>query len=696
MSTPDEGESLSKPQTEAEWKALLGEDGPLAAAIPGFQVREQQQDMLCAVGNAINNHSAAVIEAGTGVGKTFAYLVPALASGGRVIISTGTKTLQDQLFTKDLPLVKNALKTDTKTALLKGRANYLCTYRLHQAQTEGRFDDRRSISQLQRIADWQVITFSGDIAELSSVPRDAEIWQQATSTAENCLGSDCPDYDSCFIVKARREAQEADVVVVNHHLFFADLALKEEGFGELLPSANAVILDEAHQLPEIASTFFSDTLSSRQLLEFARDTLGEALVNAGDMPELRDSLSLLEKCVMDLRLAMDKPGLREPWYKIKSKPAIEKEINNLGDILNDLQDQLLVAAERSKGLESCYERVQLQSQRLQNLNNPKAGTVQWYETYTRSFSLISTPLDIADTFKKHLESWPCAWILTSATLAVGKSFDHFTTRIGMESPQELLLDSPFDYWHNALLYAPPNIPEPQNVEFVPSVVEASIPIINACGGRTFMLFTSYRALNEAAALLKGQIEYPILVQGESSQADMIKKFRKLGNAVLLGTSSFWEGVDVRGEALSCVIIDKLPFSSPGDPVLEARIKSIRESGGNPFGEYQLPQAVIALKQGVGRLIRDDNDKGVLVICDPRLRTKSYGTTFLNSLPRVPRTSKQEVVERFFEIIKSKSAISQDTVDDAVIDDEVVDKKADSNSGDSIDSTDKSTDGNKKQ
>jgi len=650
---------FKKPKTEQDWKNLLGKDGPLAASISGFQVREQQQAMLFAVGDALNNNSAAVIEAGTGVGKTFAYLVPAIASGGRVIISTGTKTLQDQLFSKDLPLVKKALKTDTKTALLKGRANYLCTYRLHRAQTEGRFDDRRSLTHLQRIADWQVMTYAGDIAELSSVPRDAEIWQHATSTAENCLGSDCPDYESCFVVKARREAQEADVVVVNHHLFFADLALKEEGFGELLPSANAVILDEAHQLPEIASTFFSDTLSSRQLLEFARDTLAEALANAGDMPELRDSLSLLEKCVMDLRLAMDKPGLREPWYKIKSKPAIEKEIANLGEILNDLQDQLLVAAERSKGLESCYERIQLQNQRLKNLNNPKAGTVQWYETYTRSFSLVSTPLDIADTFKKHLESWSCAWVLTSATLAVGKSFDHFTRRIGMESPAELLLDSPFDYWHNALLYAPPNIPEPQNVDFVPAVVEASIPVINACEGRTFMLFTSYRALNEAAALLKDQIDYPILVQGETSQADMIKKFRKLGNAVLLGTSSFWEGVDVRGEALSCVIIDKLPFASPGDPVLEARIKSIRESGGNPFGEYQLPQAVIALKQGVGRLIRDDNDKGVLVICDPRLRTKSYGTTFLNSLPRVPRTSKQEVVERFFEILKNNKNTDTD-------------------------------------
>ena len=638
---------------EVDVKTLLDNDGPLAAVIPGFQEREQQQKMLAAVSDALKNNSAAVIEAGTGVGKTFAYLVPALAFGGRVIVSTGTKTLQDQLFIKDLPLVKKALKTDTKIALLKGRANYLCTHRLSMAQSQGRFDDRRSLSYLQRIDDWQVMTFSGDIGELNNVPREAEIWQHVTSTADNCLGSDCEDYDTCFVVKARREAQEADVVVVNHHLFFADLALKEEGFGELLPSANAVILDEAHQLPEIASTFFSDTLSSRQLLELSRDTLGEALSAASDMPDLRDSLNLLDKCVLDLRLAMDKPGLREPWYKIKSKPGIEKGIQDLETILDDLLKLLTVAADRSKGLESCLERMQLQKERLDNLNNPKAGTVQWYETYTRSFSLISTPLDIADTFKKHLESWQCAWVLTSATLAVGQSFDHFTKRIGMESPTELLLDSPFDYWHNALLYAPPDIPEPQQADFVSSVVDAAIPVIEACGGRTFMLFTSYRALNEAAERLKDEIDFPILVQGDTSQGEMIKKFRKLGNAVLLGTSSFWEGVDVRGEALSCVIIDKLPFASPGDPVLEARIKSIRESGGNPFGEYQLPQAVIALKQGVGRLIRDDNDNGVLVICDPRLRTKSYGVTFLESLPRVPRTTKLEVVQRFFEIMKNK-------------------------------------------
>ncbi|HFC92175.1 MAG TPA: ATP-dependent DNA helicase [Leucothrix mucor] len=630
-------------------QGLLSDDGPLAAQIDNFQARPQQQEMADAVAVAIQNNSTAIIEAGTGVGKTFAYLAPALASGGRIIISTGSKTLQDQLYLKDLPLVKKALKSSSKTALLKGRANYLCLHRLQRSQAEAQFKDRRSITHIQRIADWAVITSVGDVSELNSVPRDAEVWSSVTSTADNCLGKECEDYTDCYVALARKKAQEADVVVVNHHLFFADMALKEEGFGELLPSANAVILDEAHQLPEIASTFFSDVLSSRQILELSRDILAESLANAADMPTLRDSLRELDKCVADLRLAMDKPGLREPWYKISTKPAIQQEMQHLDEILTELLKIMEHAAERSKELDSCFERLVDLKNKLNQLNSPKQNTVQWYETFTRSFSLVSTPLDIAEPFKKQLETWQCAWILTSATLAVQQSFDHFTQRIGMEQPVELLLDSPFDYWHHGLLYAPPDMPEPQQHNFVESVVEAALPVIKAAGGRTFMLFTSYRALNEAAELLEDEIEYPILVQGDSSQADMIEKFRDFGNAVLLGTSSFWEGVDVRGAALSCVIIDKLPFASPGDPVLEARIKAIREGGGNPFAEYQLPQAVIALKQGVGRLIRDENDKGILMICDPRLRTKSYGKTFLNSIPRVPRTSKQDVVERFFKV-----------------------------------------------
>lgn len=626
---------------------LLGEAGPFAQLIDGFQARPQQQSMLKAVQETLQTQGTAVIEAGTGVGKTFAYLAPALLCDERVIVSTGSKTLQDQLYHKDLPLVRKALKSAAKTALLKGRANYLCIHRLNTTLAEGRLPDRKSVTWLKRIRDWSELTSKGDIAELSAVPHDADIWARVTSTTENCLGAECGDYQDCFVVKARRAAQEADLVVVNHHLFFADMALKEEGFGELLPLANVVVLDEAHQLPEIASTFFSDTLSSRQLFDWKRDTLVEVLESASDMPQLRDLLDKLEKAVLDLRLAMDIPGQRAPWVRLRNKPAIIEHLQTLQDSMEALTALLEHAAERSKGLQSCHERLQEQQARLQRLHNPPPDTVQWFETFTRGFAITTTPLDVAVPFKKCMDELPCSWVMTSATLAVGQSFEHFSQRMGLDQATTLQLDSPFDYWRNSLLYLPAGLPEPQDGGFVPALVEAAIPVINACGGRTFMLFTSYRALHEAAELLQERIEYPLLIQGESPQRDMIERFRDLGNAVLLGTASFWEGVDVRGEALSCVIIDKLPFAAPNDPVMEARLEAIRQRGGNPFAEYQIPQAVITLKQGVGRLIRDQEDRGVLMICDVRLRTRSYGKIFLDSLPRMPRTQKLEIVERFF-------------------------------------------------
>lgn len=626
---------------------VLSAEGPFAKLIKGFQARPQQQAMLQTILTTMQQQSTAIIEAGTGVGKTFAYLVPALLNPERVIVSTGSKTLQDQLYHKDLPLVRKALHSSSKIALLKGRANYLCLYRMELTLTEGRLPDRNSVVWLRRIRDWAALTRTGDIAELSSVPHDADIWQRVTSTVDNCLGMQCKHYQDCHVVKARRNAQEADLLVVNHHLFFADLALKEEGFGELLPSANMVILDEAHQLPEIASGFFSDTFSSRQLLDWKRDTLLEAVENAADMPQIRDALDQFEKAILDLRLAMDVPGQRAPWSTINQKPAIASQLEVLQERFALLTGLLEHAAERSKGLQTAYQRLLEQQARLQRLYTPQADSVQWFETFTRGFTITTTPLDVAVPFRKSLAELPCSWVMTSATLAVGQSFEHFSQRMGMEGATTLQLDSPFDYWHHALLYLPAGLPEPQDRDFVSAVVEASIPVINACGGRTFMLFTSYRALNEAADLLREQIDYPLLVQGESSQRDMIDKFRELGNAVLLGTASFWEGVDVRGEALSCVIIDKLPFAAPNDPVLEARMDAIRQRGGNPFTEHQIPQAVIALKQGVGRLIRDANDKGVLMLCDSRLRTRNYGKIFLDSLPHMPRTQKLDIVKRFF-------------------------------------------------
>ena len=404
---------------------LLGEFGPFAQLIDGFQPRPQQQAMLQAVLEALKTQATAVIEAGTGVGKTFAYLAPALLCDERVIISTGSKTLQDQLYHKDLPLVRKALKSSSKTALLKGRANYLCLHRLKITQSEGRLPDKKSVVWLRRIGDWSGLTRTGDAAELSAVPRDAEIWQRVTSTTENCIGAECSDYQECFVVKARRAAQEADIVVVNHHLFFADLAIKEEGFGELLPLANVVVLDEAHQLPEIASSFFSDTFSSRKLQDWKRDTLLEVLANASDMPDLRDQLDVLEKAVLDLRLAMDTPGQRAPWARICHKPAIVEHVGLLTASMEQLAVLLELASSRSKGLQACYERLLEQQACLQRLQNPPADTVQWIETFTRGFALTSTPLDVAVPFKKCMAELPCSWVMTSATLAVGQSFEHF-------------------------------------------------------------------------------------------------------------------------------------------------------------------------------------------------------------------------------------------------------------------------------
>jgi ATP-dependent DNA helicase DinG len=594
---------------------------------------------------AIADSDTLVVEAGTGVGKTFAYLVPVLLSGKKVIISTGTKHLQDQLYQKDLPVICKSLKIPVKTALLKGRANYLCVHRLGNLLERG---DRASHShELVRIQQWAGLTRHGDIAELNDVPEDAPVWSLVTSTADNCLGAECPSYAECHVVKARRAAQGADVVIINHHLFFADLALKEDGFGELLPSANAFVLDEAHQLPEIASTFFGVNLSSRQLTDLARDTVAEQLSEAPDMVQLRDLADTLHNRVRELRLIMGNGAQRGPWPPLRKKPRVEKVLDEVGLCLDELREMLETVAERGRGLQHCARRAARCVDRLELMRSDPEAAVQWFETFRRSFILHNTPLEIARIFQEYVDSYRCAWVFTSATLSVGGNFAHFTLRLGLSNARCQGLDSPYDFENNVLLYLPKSLPQPMHPSYTTAVVKAVIPIIRASKGRAFVLFTSYRALFEAAELLEEHIEYPLLVQGTGPRRELIERFREQGNAVLLGTSSFWEGVDVRGQALSCVIIDKLPFASPGDPVMRARLDAIKSSGGNPFFEFQLPQAVISLKQGVGRLIRDEQDTGVLMLCDPRLLTRPYGKVFLNSLPSIPVTHDQRLVESFF-------------------------------------------------
>lgn len=626
----------------------LGEGGPLARVVDGFAPREVQQRMAAAVERAIADRGELVVEAGTGTGKTFAYLVPALLAGKRVIVSTGTKTLQDQLFGRDLPRVREALGVRLKSALLKGRANYLCRYRLDQARRDGQFADRADPARLASIAAWAARTKSGDLAELTGIPEDAGIWPRVTSTSDNCLGKECPFFDDCFVVKARREAQEADLVVVNHHLLFADLAIKREGFGEILPGAHAFVLDEAHQVPELAGQFFSVALSARQLLELEADSLREAAAESGARAALDRLGRAIEARAKAFRLAVEGLPMRGALRALLEREEAGAALDSLGDALADLAAALEAMAERSEGLAACHARAAELSTRLARLSSrPEPGWVHWYELTERGFVLASTPLDVAQPLRAFREQTNAAWIFTSATLTVGDRFDHFLAATGLDEPDTLALPSPFDFESNALCWLPTGLPAPNAPGYTEAVCSVLRPALAASGGRAFLLFTSHRALKRAAELL-ADLPYPLFVQGTAPRALLLERFRAAGNGVLLGAASFWEGVDVRGEALSLVAIDKLPFASPDDPVLEARIAASREAGGNPFMELQIPAAAIALKQGAGRLIRDVDDRGVLAICDPRVLTARYGRLFLESLPPMPITRQLADIAAFFE------------------------------------------------
>jgi len=628
---------------------LLSNNGVFSHSLKNFTAREGQQALSSAIQNVIEKRQVLIAEAGTGIGKTFAYLVPAIISSKKTIISTGTRHLQDQLFHSDIPVVKKALDIDLPCSLLKGRANYLCLYRLDTSHQQA-FLSRETQDHLSRIKSWAKQTHSGDVAEMSEISEDARVWPIVTSTTDNCLGSDCPEWSSCFVIKARKEAQEAEIVVVNHHLLLADMAIKEEGFGELLPAADTFIIDEAHQLPEVASRFFGKGYSSRQLNNLINDSIAEQIKDAPDMHSIREACDDLKTSMSQFRLSLGADNQRDAWIKIKHKPAIVKAREQLVENMHELLDSLELASERGKGLEQCYIRclTLLQGLKTYGEASDDVPAIYWYETFSKGFVLHTTPLDIASLFKQQRDALPGSWIFTSATLEVGHDFDHFAQRLGLELYEQGNWNSPFDYQQQALMYLPDDLPEPSSFNYTEKLIEKAIPVLEASKGRAFLLFTSYRALNEAVRLLERKIDYPVLVQGSLPKHQLLQKFKQLGNAVLLGTGSFWEGVDVRGEALSCVIIDKLPFASPGDPVMQARLDGIRNQGGNPFMDYQLPQAVIALKQGAGRLIRDTKDYGVLMIGDNRLTTKRYGKVFLQSLPDMPVSSRLNDVQAFYE------------------------------------------------
>jgi ATP-dependent DNA helicase DinG len=640
---------------ERTLETIFASAGPLGRAIPAYRCRSQQQEMALRVARAMQDRRVLVAEAGTGTGKTVAYLVPALLVGGKVIISTGTKTLQDQLFHRDLPAVRDALGVPATAALLKGRANYVCHHHLQRNLQEARLATAEDAADLRVIARFAARTHSGDKAELADVPEDAPAWSLATSTRENCLGSRCAHFAECFLMRARREALAADIVVVNHHLFFADVMLRDEGMAELLPACNTVILDEAHQLPETASTFFGEMVSTGQILDLCRDALAEALAEARDVSVLPESIKRTDRAARDLRIAVGTKEARLPAATIAANEPFQAARGALRSALDELARMLSAVSERSEGLANCARRAAELTARLDRWSDESQDDlVRWVEAYTHAVALHMTPLAAAEPFRRQVEGAAKSWILTSATLAVRGDFAHYQRQLGLEAAETAAWDSPFDYDANALLYVPRGLPIPNSAAHTDAVVDAALPVVAAAGGRAFLLFTSLRAMRQAHERLRDRmralgLRFPLLVQGEGTRTELLERFRRLGNAVLVASASFWEGVDVRGDALSVVVIDKLPFAPPDDPVLAARLAHLKRLGRNAFSEFQVPQAAIALKQGAGRLIRDEYDRGVLMICDPRIVAKAYGRTLLQSLPPMRRTRDLAAVEAFFRV-----------------------------------------------
>lgn len=627
----------------------FSESGQLAQRIEGFKFRPQQLDMALNVERTIQDAGTLVVEAGTGVGKTFAYLVPAMLSGLKVIVSTGTRHLQDQLYYTDLPVLQNALSVSIKSAILKGRSNYLCKYRYQRFEYE-LSDYPKLAKAYQEIKDWSGLTKSGDVAEVNEVSEQSGIWPHVTSTRDNCLGSECPDYSKCYVLKARKQAQEADLVVINHHLLGADLVLKEEGFGELLPTVDVFVLDEAHQFADVLPNFFGQGIGSRQLQELIADISKESLqtnFSKGFSKHYYAVLDDIEKLVTALAKRVREP--RSLWPEVLSDKNVTTAFKSLNSALLLLEDKLVSYAGDTPGLAQCYKRLNHINGILDDFLNSSSKSVQWVEVGRRRFRLGSVPLNAAVPFQRATQEFHCSWIYTSATLSARQSFDHFTDQLGLQDAECVMCDSPFDYKNQARLYLPALNRQPNEENYTDEVIAHALPLLRASRGNAFVLFTSHKALNRAATLMKNE-GFNILVQGDTAKRELLKQFQSTENCVLLGTQSFWEGVDVKGQRLRLVIIDKLPFMSPGDPLVQARSRLIQETGENPFMVYQIPQAILNLKQGVGRLIRGENDSGVVAIMDPRVKTKAYGKSFIKSLPPMTICDDASTVINFLEDI----------------------------------------------
>ncbi|AWB67858.1 ATP-dependent helicase [Saccharobesus litoralis] len=626
---------------------VFSQSGQLAKAIDGYQPRQAQIELASGFWQAMNNKQLLVAEAGTGTGKTFAYLVPALLSDKKVIVSTGTKALQEQLFHRDLPLIKKALGSYRKVALLKGRANYLCPYRLTLNKQVSDVTDKQILADMKKVSTWANKTQTGDIGELSSIGEDSRVFPLITSTIDNCLGKECPNFEDCYLVKARKKAIAADLVVVNHHLYFADLAVKDTGFGEIVPDSDVVVFDEAHQLPDIACEYFGERFSTRQMADLAKDIELEYRTELKDVKQLGKVSEKLTHVAREFRLAFPHDPVKGNWREKIQDESINEILNKIYETIDFAYEVVKQCVSRTKGIDSCFERLCHAQAALSSVTDmTKVDVSLWYETTMRHVSLNLTPLSVADKFAPIMQEKQQSWLMTSATLSVDGGFSHFTELLGLNPHKTLVLDSPFAYDKQALLCVPRMFPEPNDRDVLNALVDVCQQLIKASGGRCFLLFTSYRMMNLVANRLEKIVKNPLLVQGQTGKRELLNQFLADDETVLLATGAFWEGVDVRGDALKCVLIDKLPFASPDDPVTQARIDNCKRQGLDPFSKIQIPQAVITLKQGAGRLIRDVNDTGVLVICDPRIATRQYGQSFIKSLPNMQRTRSMSKVVRF--------------------------------------------------
>ena len=635
------------PLSLARPRPFFGPDGALARSLPEYEERPSQGELASAVARTLEQGGVLLAEAGTGTGKTLSYLLPAAELGRRVIVSTGTKNLQEQLILKDIPLLARALGRDLNVALMKGRNNYLCLLRFRSFGQAGTFRRLDEIPLFRAVEGWAPLTRTGDRGEIADLPDGVDFWREISAGSENCIGQSCPDFDPCWVTRMRQRALEADLVIVNHHLLCADLAVKETSYGEVIPSYDSVILDEAHLLEDVATQYFGTHVSSHRFADLVRDVERELkTMDHAPTEVLREAIVVKDRADALFRRLAQGSGrrLRAGWMSARTL----EEADALLLRLEGLKTAILAVPDRPEALAGLAGRAQILREELDFvLKAEDDGHVYFVEVRGRAVQMKATPIDVSSVLQETLFTRARAAVLTSATLAVDGRFDYIKSRLGIETAEELRLPSPFFYEEQAILYVPRDMPEPQAPAFAERAAAEIARLLEISRGRAFVLFTSYANMNAVAQRLAGVIPFPILMQGEAPRAVLLDTFRRTPGAVLLATSSFWQGVDVAGEQLSCVIIDKLPFASPGDPVVAARIDRLRNRGGNPFSEYQVPVAVLMLKQGLGRLIRSARDRGVLAVLDSRLVQKPYGRRFLESLPPARLVHDVAEVESFF-------------------------------------------------